>query len=116
MEREQCCCWTKLIPSSPTCKWTPPNSTDSSSTTVENQAIDFHGFQITDNDTALFTVYNFLDNDIISGMIQELNISTGEAIFTWDSIDHIPTSDCYIAKAEGPWDYIVSRPNNLVQL
>ena len=79
-----------------------------SSTTVENQSIDFHDFQITDNDTALFTVYNFLDNDIISGVVQELNISTGEALFTWDSIDHIPTSDCYIAKADGPWDYIVS--------
>ena len=79
-----------------------------SSTTVENQSIDYHDFQITDNDTALFTVYNFLDNDIISGVVQELNISTGEALFTWDSIDHIPTSDCYIAKADGPWDYIVS--------
>lgn len=40
-------------------------------------------------------------------MVQEINITTGQALFTWDSRDHVDPADCFANRTEGLWDYIV---------
>ncbi|RXK36052.1 hypothetical protein M231_06700 [Tremella mesenterica] len=96
------------------------------STTLVNQTNDFHEFQITTNDTALITIYaaeqydlssfNVTTTDGSQGWLlncyfQEINIATGEAIFTWASLDHVDPSMGYAAPGstgvseDEPWDY-----------
>lgn len=63
---------------------------------------DLHEFKITTNGTALITVYNktHLDPDnavfddvkdgfIIDGIVQEIDIATGEMLFQWRASDHL---------------------------
>ena len=61
---------------------------------------DHHEFLITERDSALFTVYRALPMDLSSfggppeatvmdGVVQELDIETGEVLFEWHSLDHV---------------------------
>jgi hypothetical protein len=61
---------------------------------------DHHEFLITPQDTALITIYNRLPRDLVSegdpsdgyvldGIVQELDIETGEVLFEWHSLEHI---------------------------
>jgi hypothetical protein len=63
-------------------------------------AADHHEFLITPEDTALITIYNAVDRDLTSvdgpadatvldGIVQEIDIETGEVLFEWHSLDHV---------------------------
>src|SRR5215213_3262136 len=68
---------------------------------------DHHEFFISPQDTALFTVYNAVPRDHTSvggskdgiawqGIVQELDIETGEVLFEWHSIDHVGLDETYV--------------------
>lgn len=57
---------------------------------------DVHEFVITESDTALMTIYNKAETDsgpVWEGVIQELDIATGEVLFEWHSADHVPPEE-----------------------
>ena len=64
---------------------------------------DHHEFLITPQDTALFTVFDTVHRDLSSvggpvngavfeGIIQEVDIESGEVLFEWHSLDHVELS------------------------
>jgi hypothetical protein len=72
---------------------------------------DHHEFLISPQDTALITIYNAVPRDLstvggasdsvaIQGIVQELDIETGEVLFEWQSIDHIDLEETYVTPAE----------------
>ncbi|WVQ83302.1 hypothetical protein IAT38_005441 [Cryptococcus sp. DSM 104549] len=93
---------------------------------IDGTGIDFHEFALTDNNTALATIYINEEYDlsawnvsatdgtsgwILGGAFQETDVATGDAIFTWKSLDHVTPSDCYTdpgttgVSENSPWDY-----------
>jgi outer membrane protein assembly factor BamB len=67
---------------------------------------DHHEFLITPQDTALITIYNKLprdlisegdpvDRDVLDGIVQELDIETGEVLFEWHSLEHVGLDESY---------------------
>jgi hypothetical protein len=74
---------------------------------------DHHEFLITPEDTALITIYNKVprgdltseadpvDGYVLDGIVQELDIETGEVLFEWHSLDHIGLEESYYE----PFDY-----------
>ncbi|CAM1507523.1 Fc.00g071640.m01.CDS01 [Cosmosporella sp. VM-42] len=66
---------------------------------------DLHEFRITEQGTAMMTVYQVVDHDLTSlgktvgpiwdCLIQEIDIETGELVFEWRAGDHINVSDTY---------------------
>jgi hypothetical protein len=65
---------------------------------------DHHEFLITPEDTALITIYHGVDRDLTSvggpadatvldGIVQEVDIETGEVLFEWHSLDHVELSE-----------------------
>jgi hypothetical protein len=67
---------------------------------------DHHEFLITPQDTALITIYNAVRRDLSSvgglrsgvvwqGIVQEIEIETGEVIFEWRSLDHVGLDETY---------------------
>ena len=61
---------------------------------------DHHEFLITPEDTALITIYHGVKRDLTSvggpadatvldGVVQEVDIETGEVLFEWHSLDHV---------------------------
>lgn len=67
---------------------------------------DHHEFLITPQNTALITIYNEVRADltwaggeagdtIIEGVIQEIDIETGQLIFEWHSLDHVGLEESY---------------------
>lgn len=67
---------------------------------------DLHEFKITEQDTALITVYHNRQMDcsalgidspcwINDCLFQEIDISTGDLLFEWRATDHVPFSDSY---------------------
>lgn len=67
---------------------------------------DHHEFLITPQNTALITIYNEVRADltwaggeagdtIIEGVIQEIDIETGQVIFEWHSLDHVGLEESY---------------------
>ncbi|KIR35996.1 hypothetical protein I352_00938 [Cryptococcus deuterogattii MMRL2647] len=96
------------------------------SSTISDSGIDFHEFSLTDNNTVVATVYIEEQYDlsswgvttedgtsgwILGGAFEEIDVATGEAVFSWKSLDHINPSDCYndpgsTGVSESiPWDY-----------
>jgi hypothetical protein len=72
---------------------------------------DHHEFLISPQDTALITIYNAVPRDLtsvggpkdsvaIQGIVQELDIETGEVLFEWRSIDHVALEETYVTPAE----------------
>ncbi len=72
---------------------------------------DHHEFLISPQDTALITIYNAVPRDLtsvggpsdsvaIQGIVQELDIETGEVLFEWQSIDHIALEETYVTPSE----------------
>jgi Arylsulfotransferase (ASST) len=68
-----------------------------------------HDFLITPQGTALLTIYNLVTWDlsylggpvegkVIEGVVQELDIETGEVLFEWHSLDHIGVEESYYEK------------------
>ncbi|MDQ4126657.1 MAG: arylsulfotransferase family protein [Actinomycetota bacterium] len=67
---------------------------------------DHHEFHITARDTALITIYSAERRDLSSvggpkdgrvaqGIVQELDIDTGEVLFEWHSLDHVGIDETY---------------------
>ncbi|KAE9404723.1 hypothetical protein BT96DRAFT_813147 [Gymnopus androsaceus JB14] len=67
---------------------------------------DFHEAQITTNNTALMTAYQASPYDlspldgptdgwILDSVMQELNITSNEPIFTWIASEHVNATECY---------------------
>jgi outer membrane protein assembly factor BamB len=79
----------------------------------------FHEFLITPWNTALIladttTTANLTsiggpsDQQVIDGIVQEIDIKTGQVLFQWDSADHVPYRDSQVAlpgSASMPWDW-----------
>jgi hypothetical protein len=67
---------------------------------------DHHEFLITSADTALLTVYGEevmdlsfvggpVDGRVLDGVVQEVDIETGEVLFEWHSLDHVGLEESY---------------------
>src|ERR671912_168679 len=72
---------------------------------------DHHEFLISPQDTALITIYNAVPHDLttvggskdsvaIQGIVQELDIETGEVLFEWHSSDHVDLDETYATPSE----------------
>ena len=70
-----------------------------------------HEFLISPQDTALITIYNVVPQDLssfggtkdgvaVQGIVQELNIETGEVLFEWRSLDHVALDESYAKPGE----------------
>jgi hypothetical protein len=80
---------------------------------------DGHEFLITPWNTALILSYTTAtanltsiggpaDQTVINGVVQEINIATGQVLFQWNSEDHVPFSQSeqpLPASASTPWDW-----------
>ena len=80
---------------------------------------DGHEFLITPQNTALILAYTTAtadltsiggaaDQTVIDGVVQEIDIRTGEVLFQWNSADHVPYSQSeqpLPASASTPWDW-----------
>lgn len=67
---------------------------------------DMHEFLITSEDTALIPIFNNVpkdlssmggpkDGSVVEGVIQEIDIETGELLFEWHSLDHVSLDESY---------------------
>ena len=72
---------------------------------------DHHEFLIGPQDTALITIYNAVPWDLSSvggpkdgvawqGIVQELDIETGEVLFEWRSLEHVGIDETYVTPSE----------------
>src|SRR5918994_4472094 len=72
---------------------------------------DHHEFLISPQDTALITIYDAVPRDLSSvggskdgrawqGIVQELDIETGEVLFEWKSLDHVGLEETYVNARE----------------
>src|ERR671910_872296 len=72
---------------------------------------DHHEFLISPQDTAMITIYNAVPRDLssvggskdsvaIQGIVQELDIQTGEVLLEWRSIDHVALEETYVTPSE----------------
>ena len=80
---------------------------------------DHHEFLITEKDTALVGIYGeaagdlssfggLTDGALLEGVVQEIDIETGEVLFEWHSLDHVAIEECYFdppEDPEAPFDY-----------
>jgi Arylsulfotransferase (ASST) len=80
---------------------------------------DLHEFELTSRGTALITAYYPVVWDarsahgsrreiVLDSVIQEIDIPTGNVLFQWDSLDHVPVSDSYASpptSVRQPYDY-----------
>ena len=76
---------------------------------------DHHEFLITTRDTALITIYDETSHDlspyggpkdglVMDGIVQEIDIETGEVIFEWRSLDHVDVGESYYEPSDDPTD------------
>ena len=76
---------------------------------------DGHEFQLTPQGTALITAIHAVPYDLspvggpsngqaIDGVVQEIDIATGQVLFEWHSLDHVPLTDSY-QPVDSPYDY-----------
>jgi hypothetical protein len=95
---------------------------------------DHHEFLISPQDTALITIYNAVPWDLTpvggpkesvawQGIVQELDIESGEVLFEWQSRDHVGLEETYVKPEEDHYpgiDYFhinsieVDHDNNLL--
>jgi hypothetical protein len=95
---------------------------------------DHHEFLISPQDTALITVYSPVPRDLSSngglkndalwqGIVQELDIESGEVLFEWHSLDHVGLDETYATVSQDGrlgFDYFhinsidVDHDNNLL--
>ncbi len=80
---------------------------------------DQHEFRLTQEGTALITIYNAVTRDlssvggstsglVIDGVVQEIDIASGKVLFEWHSLDHVPLDESHQpvpASASTPYDY-----------
>jgi hypothetical protein len=67
---------------------------------------DHHEFIVSPQDTALFDIYHEVpmdlsdvggeaDSTVLDGIVQEVDIETGEVLFEWHSLDHVGLDETY---------------------
>jgi len=80
---------------------------------------DIHEFQLTPQNTALITAYNNVQVDlsplggpmngnVLEGVVQEIEVATGNVLFEWHSLPDVPISESnypYSASTPGSYDY-----------
>jgi hypothetical protein len=82
---------------------------------------DLHEFNLTPQGTALITAYRTrranlsavggpADGWVQSGVAQEIDVATGDLVFEWDSLDHVPLTESHEQLNDGrtrdrPYDY-----------
>jgi len=83
------------------------------------QTVDLHEVLISRRDTALVTIYSRARRDlrplggkqnaqVTQGIVQEIDIQTGEVLFEWQSLDHVALDESYQPLPEeedASWDY-----------
>jgi len=91
---------------------------------------DVHEFLLTPRATAILTIYNAVPADlsnlggetsgnVLDSIVQEVDVRTGQVLFEWHSLDHVPLSHSYAPVLE-PFDYFhinsvdVDRDGNLL--
>jgi len=80
----------------------------------ENLFGDLHEFKITEEGTALLTIYNTTSADlrgmglgrgedgwIVDNLFQEIDLATGELLFQWKASDHFDPNDTYMTNPFG---------------
>ena len=80
-------------------------------------ASDHHELIITPRNTALIAIYGSLpkdtsalggpeDGSVLEGIVQEVDIETGEVLFEWHSLDHVALEESYYYPPEDPkWPF-----------
>jgi hypothetical protein len=74
---------------------------------------DHHEFQITDQGTALFDIYGRISADlsssggpkdatVLEGIVQEVDIESGEVLFEWHSLEHVALEESYYEPPSDP--------------
>jgi hypothetical protein len=74
---------------------------------------DHHEFLITQQDTALITIYSPVrwdlsplggpeDGMVLDGIVQEIDIETGEVLFEWHSLEHVGLDETYFRPSTDP--------------
>jgi len=74
---------------------------------------DHHEFLISPQDTALFDIYGRVSMDLspygggtngaaLEGIVQEVDIETGEVLFEWHSLEHVSIDESYSVPPEQP--------------
>jgi hypothetical protein len=90
-------------------------------------AADQHEFALTPQGTALITIYHQVPYDlssvggpvngqVLDGVVQEVDVATGQILFEWHSLDHVPLADSYQplpADPSTPYDYFHLNSVNL---
>ena len=81
---------------------------------------DLHEFNLTPQGTALITAHRKVPADltsvggpakgaVLTSIAQEVDVRTGQVLFEWDSLDHVPVTESHQALAGGtaqaPYDY-----------
>ena len=75
---------------------------------------DDHEFLITPQGSALFTIYTTVNSfdlssvggskegGVVAGIVQEVDIETGDVLFEWHSLDHVPPDESYASPSKNP--------------
>ncbi len=74
---------------------------------------DHHEFLISPQDTALFDIYGRVPMDLspygggadstaLEGIVQEVDVETGEVLFEWHSLEHVGVEESYTSPPENP--------------
>jgi hypothetical protein len=82
---------------------------------------DLHEFQLTSRGTAFITAYNELPADLsrvggpkngwlLDCVVEEIDVATGDAVFKWHSVGHVPLADSRDANAEPAQNASKKRP------
>jgi hypothetical protein len=84
------------------------------------QMADQHEFQLTPGGTALIVGYEearvdasavggSVNQDVLDGVVQEIDLSTAQVVFEWHSLTHVPLKSSFApapaAQPDTPWDY-----------
>ncbi|WP_298582792.1 arylsulfotransferase family protein [uncultured Kocuria sp.] len=85
---------------------------------------DFHEFRITDEDTMLWVAYVPTRTDlreiggpqdgwVMDGVVQEVDIASGDVLFEWSALDHVPVSATReVSVVNQEWDDALGTEEN----
>jgi hypothetical protein len=86
---------------------------------------DHHEFLITPQDTALLDIYGLVrmdlssvggpkDGGVLDGIVQEVDIETGEVLFEWHSLEHVGLDEAYAKPPKNPkWPFDYFHINSI---
>jgi hypothetical protein len=87
---------------------------------------DHHEFLISPQDTALLDIYGTVrsvdlssvggpkNGKVLEGIVQEVDIETGEVLFEWHSLEHVGLDEAYAKPPENPkWPYDYFHINSI---